>query len=287
MSGPCFSLGAGQWRALADAGPGVLVGGGTTRTRRAAFSAFALPHCGSQHTTSAEEPVCPRNATRRLFLTRYVFSDDNIGMEITLRNLSADAVLVHLTPVLRALHAALDHGVSLADTWLAGLPHDPYLWSHMVRYGACTRLRDPQASGDWQLRSLPMSGIEISRPPLAARVLKALGNAPPPPGTNRARRSFYTQLTLPNCDWDQVGSGLSDVMNIIVDWSVTQERELRLAVSKPVGLWSYPQAANLEWRRRVVIPGDGDLTFSAPEETDIPVTSVLDLGELSAAGDEQ
>ena len=43
----------------------------------------------------------------------------------------------------------------------------------------------------------------------------------------------------------------------MVDWALGEEREVLLALSKPIGLWKYRGAPKVEWRRPVVF-GDRD-----------------------------
>lgn len=191
-----------------------------------------------------------------------------------------DDVLEYLSSAIEATHAALDHGISLADSKFSDLPHDPYLWAHIARYGARLHLNTADPT-EWQMgRSLPNSGIEVVRMPLLIRVLKAQSDNPPHPGYTAARRRYYTQgaQRLP-LSWGNVV--IPDEPNFILDWAVDQQREISLALSKPLGLWKYKQAPKLEWRRRIVMASDGQgLRFDPTEENgEILVESIIDPAE--------
>jgi hypothetical protein len=51
-----------------------------------------------------------------------------------------DDVLRFLASPIRAVREALDHGVSWADIILDGMPRDPHMWAHAVRFAAREQL---------------------------------------------------------------------------------------------------------------------------------------------------
>jgi hypothetical protein len=180
---------------------------------------------------------------------------------------------------LRMIHDAFDDGVSYADTQLEGQPQDSHYWSHSARYRARNVLNEVTWQEGWHLgRDLANSGVEIVRGDLTMRVLKAIGGAPPHPGHNRARQSFWRQKPAVVVPTPQQlyfalaidGLTLLNGSNLIVDWDVIAKRQLVLALSKPDGVWNYQKKPRLAWRRHVIF-GDANEPRFDPTEEDIPV----------------
>jgi hypothetical protein len=205
----------------------------------------------------------------------------NISAVDTIRLDDPESILDFLANPLRAVRDALDDGISFADTVLGGLKFDPHFWAHAVRYRAACNLACGQPL-DWRItRPLPNSGIEIARDPIVFRTFKTHENVPPPPGTDRARRAFWTQrpvvvLSLP-LQWGKVEVPVNGP-NLLLDWNVDEERNLRLALSKPIGTWGYQGTPRLEWRRLVIFGSDDEPRFPGGDE-DVEVE--LDLSEIT------
>jgi hypothetical protein len=68
--------------------------------------------------------------------------------------------------------------------------------------------------------------------------------------------------------------------NLILDWTATVEREILLALSKPIGVWKYRAAPKIEWRLPVVLAHEDELRFEATEET-VDVEPRFNLDELN------
>jgi hypothetical protein len=195
-----------------------------------------------------------------------------------------EQVLAYLATPIRAVRDALDHGVSLADTMLSGMKYDPYLWTQIVRYGACQHLAGIDPEGWQRGRELPNNGLEITRGPLVLRTLKAQGSDPPHPGRNLARRAFWTQQMRLPLVFEGIAFPVSGA-NYILDWTVGRERVLSMALSKPIGIWKYRNQPKLEWRRAVRITDDEGLRFVPADEDDLNVEPTFEPGEFEADGD--
>ena len=146
-------------------------------------------------------------------------------------------LLSYLAEPIRALHEGLDKGVSLADGKMSDLPEDRILWAHLVRLGARMHLGTLEPE-EWKLgRDLPNAGIELVRGPIVFRALKSQQGDPPHPGWSRSRKQFWSQQgTLPLV---VNGVVMPQGANLILDWHVSQAREVLVALSKPVGVWKY------------------------------------------------
>jgi len=194
-------------------------------------------------------------------------------------------VLTYLTPAILAVRTGLDHSVSLADSFFATneLPFDPWLWSHVARFGTSVHLRKEEPKNEpkeWERgRILANSGIELKRMPLVLRVLKARGDGPPHPGLSLAKKLFYSRNGFPRLPITVGGAIIPEVANYILDWATNKERELFLALSKPTGIWQYGQRPKLEWRRAFTQPEGEDLRF-IPGEDDLPTEDVFDPSEF-------
>ncbi len=190
-----------------------------------------------------------------------------------------DVVLDYLSPVIRAVYAALDHGFSLADTKMSDMEPDSCLWSHLVRHDARGQLAKTQGDGWTVDRKLANSGIEITCGPLVVKVLKSR-NGGPPHAASSQRKDFYSQLTLPNFPLEVMGTVLPPGPNFILDWSADAQRHAEMALSKPREAWGFEGVRKLAWRRPIMdMPGE-ELRFTATEDRDITIESVIEADEL-------
>ncbi len=188
-----------------------------------------------------------------------------------------DEILAFVSDGILRLRDALEDGVSFADGVMDGSPSDRHLWAHLVRYRARLKL-EGHAAQAWSLgRRLPNSGIEIVKGSVVMRALKSQGGAPPHPGASWARRNYWMQQLTLQFDGDH--SGPSAGANLVVDWALGEEREVLLALSKPIGLWKYRGAPKVEWRRPVVFGSGAELSFQ-PSDEDVAIEPVFDLAEL-------
>lgn len=202
---------------------------------------------------------------------------NNISAMFTASYDEPEEILAFLSDGILGLRDALEDGVSFADGVMDGNPDDPHLWANLVRYRARMKLEEHETQA-WSMgRHLRNSGIEIVKGPIVMRALKAQGDAPPHPGASRARRNYWMQqLTLP---FDGNDAGPAAGANLVVDWALGGEREILLALSKPIGVWKYRGAPKLEWRLPVVYVDDTELGFQ-PTDEDVAVEPVFDLTEL-------
>jgi hypothetical protein len=192
-------------------------------------------------------------------------------------------VLTFLADPIRAVRAALDHGMSWADTVLDARPRDPHMWAHLVRYEARNELGDGAA--DWTVSRLLNSGIEIVRAPLVMRTMKAQDGGPPSPGHSRNRNAYWTQQGSLGLDW----AGIKEPefgANLILDWATDADRTLQLCLSKPIGIWKYRSQPKLAWSLPVEFDADDVPGFVISEES-VEVEPKFDLDELGADGAEQ
>lgn len=233
------------------------------------------------------ETAAPSRAGKSTWLWSLTCEDrvDIIAAMFTPNLDDPEQVLAYLSSPIRAIRDALDHGVSLADSMFSDLsPLDPHLWAHIARYGACQHLGQLEPDGWERGRDLPNSGIEVVRGPLVLRTLKAQGSDPPHPGSNLARRLFWTQGRQMRLPLSLGGTLFPEGANYILDWTVDRERVISLALSKPVGIWRYRGTPKLEWRRPVRITDGEELRF-VPADEDLSVEPAFDPGEFEVGGD--
>lgn len=208
---------------------------------------------------------------------------NTLGQELV----SPEEILEFLSMPIRELHAGLDHGVSLAEIKMEDLGHDPWLYSHLVRFGARQYLESLYPS-DWALvEGISNSGIHILKGPLKLRVMKAtLSGTVPSPGKNEARRDFYSQVTppLPLIIENRI---TPPSPNHILDWQVDEQHELLLALSCPFDTWNYKGKPHLHWRREIrleTLSQDASIRFKSSDE-DIPVSLRYEPEDLEEEDD--
>lgn len=182
-----------------------------------------------------------------------------------------------------ALRNGLDDGVSFADTTLANQPFDTYVWTMLTRYRAYVRLKAEAQDKDWTVRRLRNCGIEIRRGGLTVRALRSMDAGPPNPGRNTARRQYYRQYIQTSLSYPGEESGPG--ANLLLDWMVGQDREILMALSKPIGVWRYKGQPDLEWRKPLTFDEDDTASFTGVDETDIEIPPKFDEDELGE-GDE-
>lgn len=93
------------------------------------------------------------------------------------------------------------------------------------------------------------------------RVLRSQRGNPPHPGCSQARQRFWCQLPL----FDE-GFVVPAGANLILDWSLTEDSAIELALSKPIAVWPYQGNPRLEWRRSVADDVDTGLRFTPMDE---------------------
>jgi hypothetical protein len=197
-----------------------------------------------------------------------------------------EAILTQLHEPIRALQHSMDDGVSFADGVMDEQPWNPHVWATLVRYRALNLLVAAEKDGWWLGSKLPNCGIAIQSGQLTGRLLKSQGGGPPAPGRNVARRRYwsqYRQLGLPLETNEPIDPSAG--ANLIFDWDVTEDREVLLALSKPVGLWKYRGEPELEWRLPIMIADTG-LSFEGRDDEDVSVEPKYDLGELEQGSGE-
>lgn len=183
--------------------------------------------------------------------------------------------LAHLASPLRVLRDCLEDGGSFADSTLEERPYDPHMWAHLTRYHARNELYAAEKEAtNWSMgRKLANSGIEIVCDPLVVRVLKTQGSTTPHPGSNSARMNFWsqavavTQMRLPLLFGSK---SMPHAANVIVDWTIGTDKEILLALAKPVGTWKYRHNPKLQWRRPVVFDAADEPRF-IPRDEDVDV----------------
>lgn len=214
---------------------------------------------------------------------------DIIGAMVTTANLDPndpESILAHLREPLTAIHHSMDDGVSFADGTLDGQPWNPHVWATLVRYRALNLLHQVDKDGWGVSRALPNCGIAVTVGPLSGRLLKSQAGGPPSPGRNLARLRYWSQYHQLALNLDSPDASIDPVVgaNLIIDWDVTDDREVILALSKPIGTWKYKGKPELEWRLPVMADGD-ELSFAGQDE-DVDVEVRYDLRELDEGSGE-
>jgi hypothetical protein len=187
-----------------------------------------------------------------------------------------DDVLRFLASPIRAVREALDHGVSWADIILDGMPRDPHMWAHAVRFAAREQLG--AGSDAWTVRDLANSGIEVVASPVVMRTMKAQAGGPPSPGHSRTRRAYWMQQGTLALDWDGTREPVTGA-NLLLDWSLGSAREVFLSLSKPVSVWKYRGQPRVAWRRPVEFD-DANVPHFVVSDESVDVEPKFDLTEF-------
>ena len=194
---------------------------------------------------------------------------------------SPDAIVEFLDGPLHAVHAALDHGVSYAET----LPPKYRRFSH--HYASCIRtaardcLENCERDG-WELSSSSAnSSIEFTKGNVICHVHMSQNGQPPHPGHSGTRRAFYDQLSQSSLPFD---TRVVQTVKLILHYRVTPHQELVLELCRPLRPWNYVDTAEIEWRRRIVIGSESDDSFRfQPTDGDIEIEGE-DLDESRNSG---
>lgn len=204
-------------------------------------------------------------------------------------NTTPEAVLSALAEPLAEFRAALDDGVSFADTQMRLGPPCSYTWAALARYWTGYKMEAASKDKPWLIRRLKNNGLEVTLNGWTFRPLKTHDDAPPAPGRNLARRAYYRQQfeqTRLVFDGNVPGFSSEQNANLILDWTVDAKRHPILALSKPQGYWKYQGVPNLEWRRYVEFPGDGKpAAFSPASDSDDDI-NVLPQSDEYGFGEE-
>lgn len=189
-----------------------------------------------------------------------------------------DQLHAYLLDLLRAVYAALDHGVSYAEKILEGRKKEPHTYAGLIRYEARSRLEE-EGSGDWHInRNLTNCAIQITRGPVVLRVRMSSQGSLPRPGRSHALQDFYEQVPLAlNID----GVRLTSSANLILVYNVDSMQRLELFLCKPRGGSDSDGKSGWYWKRRVTIQTDEGIVFEPSDNED------FDFGDLEADADDQ
>ena len=195
---------------------------------------------------------------------------------------SPDDIVQILEKPLRAVRAALDHGVSFAETLAAEHAPNPHFYAHCIRMVARESLEKLQ-NDDWFLSGTSTnSSIQITQGLICFRVHMAQNGEPPHPGHSLARASFYEQETL------QLNGGAAEPFsNLLLLYRITTQQGLVLELCKPMDAWRYGDPPILAWRRPVLFgTEDGEALRFQPAEGDIAIEPrrFADPDEVAEAG---
>ncbi len=194
---------------------------------------------------------------------------------------SPDSIVAFLDGPLRAVHAALDHGVSEAENLPPNLRRFRHHYASTIRTVARDFLENCERDG-WELSSSSAnSSIEFTKGSIVCRVHKSQSGQPPHPGHSGARRAFYDQVRQLTLAFD---TDVVQTVKLVLHYRVTPHQELILELFRPLRPWNYGDTEHIEWRRRIVIGAESDdsLRFE-PTDDDIEVEGE-DLDELRRSG---
>ena len=186
---------------------------------------------------------------------------------------SPDAIVEFLDGSLRAVHAALDHGVSEAENLPPNLRRFPHHYASTIRTVARDSLENCERDG-WELSgSSANSSIEFTKGNVVCRVHMSQNGQPPHPGHSGTRRAFYDRPSQLSLAFD---TQVVQTVKLILHYRVTPHQELVLELCRPLRPWNYGDTAEVEWRRRIVIgpefhdslrfqPTDGDIEIEGED----------------------
>lgn len=187
-------------------------------------------------------------------------------------------ILALLAEPAKELLVGLDDGVSFADLTMDRQPHDPYIWAILVRYRACNVIAPKAKKRAWSFRQLANCGLEFQHGPYRVRVLRSLDDNPPHPGRSTARQRFYKQddqyqmSIFDLIDTMPDGTETNDASigaNLIIDWTIGENREILMALSKTEGVWPYKGEPTIEWRKPIKFDDNNTPGFEGTDDTDI------------------
>lgn len=187
------------------------------------------------------------------------------------------------------VYRAIEHGAEIALDFFSGDERrpDPWLFSHLVRYGALEEL-DRLPGGARSIREEPcitrnpMCGVEILYQEKVIRVFKK----PPaedeflqPPGESERRQDFYDQRQkiVPGTE------GLfKRTQNLVYVWD-QNGGSVDLWLVKPFGFEEIWQAGNVQWS--IPIPHPATQVSPATDFTDTDEPLDIDLDETGSEDD--
>jgi len=199
--------------------------------------------------------------------------DTNIDSNVTPNGQNPDELLAYLSAPIRAVHEALDRGVSEAELVLEGRKWDPHMYADLIRYEARCWLED-QVTTAWQIdRTLANSGIQITRGPVVMRARMSQHGALPGPGRSYALQDFYRQHPLPLVI---DGAVLTSNANLVLAYTVNNDQTIGLCLCKPKSEALLGREAEFEWRKRVTINSGEGLTFTPSADQEIELGEAIE-----------
>ena len=184
-------------------------------------------------------------------MIRIIGGCDIAGDNITGMATSEDCVIIAegLGPLCEPLHQCADRAQERADDH--SIQHGMYDEeniggrAHLARYHLRHLLRSAQLPDGWRLnRARPNGEVILCRSAMKLRMLRPgprllADLAPPPPGLNRARISYYS-----NPDLNLFGAAGSNLIGV---WAPdTETREIQIRIFRPIGLWRVGQYQNTD-----------------------------------------
>ena len=206
----------------------------------------------------------------------------NMGsMDTIERDAEIQELVEFLAEPIKEVRLAFDSGISYAEMKLAGERKDPWLWANLARFNAHEALVALNPEG-WSVAGLANCGVKISKGHLTVRVLKRFGSGAPHPGSNQARKAFWSQMTPePPLPLLVEGRLLRSAVHLILDWDAGADQKVNLELVKPVGAWKYLERQRVEWAVGLVVGNDEKLSFVGAHEP-LDIDSRYDAGELQA-----
>jgi hypothetical protein len=198
-----------------------------------------------------------------------------------------EVVLPLVEPVVPPLRDALRIASRAADEIEPDGPtRERSFWAHAARRKALGQLQVVEAKGWALVAGVANCGIHVVLGSLhKMRVLRALGDAPPPPGLNKARQLAFQQEPNGQGTLALSPDGLP-TLSLIADWTM-QDGEPVIHVSLPRKPWHITSNPALYWRECVTgsIADDlARLAFTGDTSEESLVTVELDTTELDESG---
>jgi len=117
-----------------------------------------------------------------------------------------------LSPLGPILHRALEPSIEDARAYFKERRPDPYLFAHLIRYHATTRILSSPLPGEVEFHSLRNSGISFTCNGCKARVWKSDGEGElHGPGVSQSRQNYFDQPFL-----DLVDPNPADVRYVVL-----------------------------------------------------------------------
>jgi len=182
---------------------------------------------------------------------------------------SPDEIIRIFAEPLRAVRAALDHGVSFAETLAEEYGRDRHFYAHCVRKEARKYLKKLDKDGWFLSGPTANSAIQITQDFICCRVHMSQDGEPPHPGRSFARAGFYQQAAF------RLNDGVAGpLVNLLLYYRVTNQQALALELCKPLDVWGYGEHPRLAWRRPIHFGAeDGDPLKFQPADFDIAIES--------------